>query len=152
MLSQNGPRVAGVTPRHPLHPSVLLAVAAGGAAGACARWLLGEWFPAGADSFPWTTFAINVVGSALLALLPAFAAVRRHPLLPPALGSGVLGGFTTHSAYSEESRSLLASGHAGTASAYLLGTLAACLVAVALADRLSSPADRAEFEVEEGDL
>jgi CrcB protein len=143
--------VAGVTDRHPLRASLLLAVAAGGAAGACARWLLGVWWPVD-DGFPWTTFAINVVGSVLLAVLPAVEAVRRHPLLPPALGAGVLGGFTTLSAYSEESRALLAAGHTGTAAAYLLGTLAACLAGVALADRLSSPAARAEFDAEEGDL
>jgi fluoride exporter len=39
-----------------------------------------------------------------------------------------------------------------TAAAYLVGTLAACLLAVALADRLSTLASRTEFEREEGDL
>jgi fluoride exporter len=141
-----------VTRPHPLRPTLLLAVAAGGAVGACARWLLGEWFPIGDGAFPWTTFAINVVGCALLALLPASALVRRHPVLPPALGTGVLGGFTTLSAYSEESRALLAAGHTSTASAYLLGTLATCLLAVALVDRVNDPADRADFEAEEEDL
>lgn len=139
-------------PRHPLRASLLLAVAVGGAVGACARWRLEGWFPTHDDTFPWTTFAINVAGSVLLALLPAVRAIRRHPVLPPALGTGVLGGFTTLSAYSEETRSLLDSGHTGTAAAYLLGTFASCLVGVALADLLSSPAAREEFDVEEGDL
>ena len=137
--------------RHPLRPVVLLAVAAGGAVGACLRWQLGSWFPVTGGTFPWTTFTINVSGSVQLALLPAVALVRRHPVLPPALGTGVLGGFTTMSAYSEETRALLASGHGGTASAYLLGTLAACLVGVAAADLLSSPSERAEFDDEDGD-
>ena len=141
-----------MTRPHPLRAALLLAVAVGGAVGATARLGLGTWFPTAPETFPWTTFAINVSGSVLLALLPAVAAVRRHPILPPALGTGVLGGFTTLSAYSEESRSLLASGHTGTAAAYLLGTLAACLVGVALADLLSEPAERLEFEEEEGDL
>jgi CrcB protein len=132
--------------------ALLPAVAAGGAAGACLRWLLGTGFPVADGGFPWTTFAINVTGSVLLALLPAVPAIRRHPLLPPALGTGLLGGFTTLSTYSEETRALLASGHTGTASAYLLGTLAACLVGVAVADLLSTPSARAEFDVEEGDL
>ena len=139
-------------PRHPLRAALLLAVAGGGAVGACLRWQLGSWFPAAADGFPWTTFTINLTGSVLLALLPAVGVIRRHPVLPPALGTGVLGGFTTLSAYSEETRSLLASGHTATASAYLLGTLAACLVGVAVADLLSTPSARAEFDVEEGDL
>lgn len=141
-----------MTATHPLRAAALVAVAVGGATGATARWLLSSWFPTDGSAFPWTTFAINVSGSVLLALLPALALVRRHPLLPPALGTGVLGGFTTLSAYSEETRSLLASGEAVTATAYLLGTLAACLVGVALADRLSTPTERGEFDVEEGDL
>lgn len=141
-----------MTASHPLRAAALVAVALGGATGAVARWLLDGWFPTEGSAFPWTTFAINVGGSVLLALLPATAPVRRHPLLPAALGTGVLGGFTTLSAYSEETRSLLAAGETVTAAAYLLGTLAACLVGVALADRLSTPSARAEVEAEDGDL
>ena len=66
-------------------------------------------------------------------LLPALAVVRRRALLALALGPGVLGGFTTLSAYAEQGRGLLADGRTALAAAYLLGTLAACLVAVALA-------------------
>ncbi len=57
-----------------------LAVAAGGAVGASLRYLLGEAVP-DHDGFPWTTFAINVVGSFLLAALPAVDRVRRSPAL-----------------------------------------------------------------------
>jgi CrcB protein len=63
----------------------------------------------------------------------------------------VLGGFTTLSTYSEQTRALAAEGHAVTAAAYAVGTLAACLVAVAVAEPFSRPADRALFEDEEGD-
>ena len=131
---------------------VLVAVAVGGAAGACLRWRLGGWFPSPAASFPWTTFGINLVGSVLLAALPAVAFVRRHPVLPPALGTGVLGGFTTLSTYSEETRSLLDGGHASLAAAYSLGTLGACLLAVGLVDLVTPGPARLEFEDEEGDL
>jgi CrcB protein len=112
------------------------AVAVGGALGALARWGLSEAFPNDADAFPWTVFAINVAGSFVLALLPALAVVRRRRLLAVGLGPGVLGGFTTLSAYSEEARALLDQGRAGTAALYLVGTLAACLVAVAVAERI----------------
>lgn len=118
-----------------MSPRLLAAVAAGGAAGALARWGLTEVFPADADAFPWVTFAINVVGSFALALLPALAVVRRSPTLAAALGPGVLGGFTTLSAYSEQARALLDAGRTGLAGLYLLGTLTACLAAVALASR-----------------
>jgi len=136
----------------PLHFSVLLAVALGGAAGALARFALGEAFPSAYDGFPWTTFAINVSGCFLLALLPAFTAVVDHPLVPPTLGTGVLGGFTTLSTYSEQTRHLLDIGRAGLAFTYLLGTLTACLLAVAVADHFSTATRRALFEQEEGDL
>lgn len=137
--------------RHPLHASVLLAVATGGAVGALLRHALTGAEPA-PGGFPWTTFTVNVVGTFALALLPASGWVRRHPLLPPLFGTGVLGGFTTLSAWSEQTRALVASGRVLTAGAYAVGTLAACLAAVALADRFSTPADRTEFDEEEGDL
>ena len=141
-----------MVPRHPLRPAVVGVVAIGAAAGALLRWGLEEAVPVEPGAFPLTTLGINVVGSLLLALLPASAYVRRHALLPPLLGSGVLGGFTTLSTMSEESRALLDGGHTGLAATYLLGTLGACLLAVALADRFSSRRDRQEFEDEEGDL
>jgi CrcB protein len=142
----------GAVKRHPLHVSLVLAVAAGGAVGAVVRYLLGEAFPGSADAFPWTTFAINVSGAFLLALLPAFGSVRRHQVLPPLLGTGVLGGYTTLSTYSEQTRHLLDVGRTGLALAYLGGTFAACLLGVAVADHFSTLAQRAEFEEEEGDL
>jgi CrcB protein len=142
--------------RHPLHGIVLLAVAVGGAVGATLRHavtLLGDAGPdAGAGGFPWTTLGINVAGAGLLALLPAAAWVRRRPLLPPLLGTGVLGGFTTLSAWSEETRALVVAGEVSAAGGYAVGTLAGCLAAVALADRFSSRTARAEFDEEEGDL
>jgi fluoride exporter len=130
---------------------VTAVVAVGGAAGALCRYLLSQAFTGPEGSFPWVVLAINVGGSGLLAGLPALARVRRNPLLPPLLGTGFLGGFTTMSTYSEHTRALLAGGHPVTATLYVLGTLAAALLAVSLVDRLSSPGERAELEVEEGD-
>jgi CrcB protein len=126
-------------------------VALGGAAGALLRWALTVAWPDPVDGFPWTIFAVNVVGAGVLALLPAFAVVRRRELLPPLLGTGVLGGFTTLSTYSEQTRELVAHGRPGLAASYVVGTLAACLLAVAGADRFSTAAARAEFDREEGD-
>ena len=133
----------------PPPPRLVAAVAIGGALGALARWGLGELAPDG-TGFPWTTFAINVSGSFLLAMLPAFFVVRRSPVLAAGLGTGVLGGYTTLSTYSEQTRALLAAGDAGLAAAYLLGTLGACLAAVALAHRFSRPLAQRAFEDEEG--
>jgi fluoride exporter len=134
----------------PPWPRLLLAASLGGALGALLRYLLGELAPDG-SGFPWTTFAINVVGSLLLALLPALAMVRQRLAVAVALGPGVLGGFTTLSAYAEQSRALVAEGETLLAAAYLLGTLFACLLAVNLASHWSSPAARDEFAAEGGD-
>lgn len=116
--------------------SALGAVAIGGAAGALLRYGLGTAFPDRTGAFPWTILAVNVVGCFLLALLPGLAAVRRRPLLTPLLGPGVLGGFTTLSTYAEQTRALVAEGHDLVAGSYVVGTLAACLLAVAAGTRL----------------
>jgi len=126
------------------------AVALGGAIGAVLRWALGEWFPDG-TGFPWTTFAINVGGSFLLAALPAVGAVLTHERWPLFLGTGVLGGFTTLSTYAEQSRRLVADGSPWLAFGYLAGTLVTCLLGVLLAQQLSSPAAQEQFEADEGD-
>lgn len=131
---------------------MLAVVAFGGAVGACLRYGLSLAFPDPTTGFPWTIFAINVAGCFLLALLPAFATVRRHPHLPPLLGTGVLGGFTTLSTYAEQARALVASDHVITATVYVVGTLAACLAAVLVAERFTTRASRAQFDQEEGDL
>lgn len=130
-------------------PSLVLAAGLGGLLGALLRWGLGELVPDGAG-FPWTTFAINVSGSFTLALLPALTVVRRHAALPVFLGTGVLGGYTTLSAYAEQGRELLADGDALLAAGYLGGTLLACVLGVLLAHRWSSEAAQLEFEIEEG--
>jgi len=113
--------------------------------GSLARYGLTEAFAIG-TGFPWIVFAINVAGSALLALLPALAVVRRSALLGVFLGTGVMGGFTTMSAASEQTVSLFERGHDLTAICYLGGTLVAALVAVAVVDHWSTAAERAEAE------
>jgi CrcB protein len=112
-------------------PRLLAAVAAGGAVGAVLRYAVGEAAPDG-SGFAWTTFAINVTGSTLLAGLLLLPLARRSPVWAAGLGPGLLGGFTTFSATSEQARALLADGRSGLAAAYVVGTLAACLVAVTL--------------------
>jgi CrcB protein len=128
----------------------ILLTAIGGAVGAVARYGLQEAFPSHGTTFPWTTFAINVVGSGLLALLGVVPAVRARPALPVLLGTGVLGGFTTMSAASVDSFRLLDAGAVGTGLAYAVGTLVAALLVVAVISRLD-PAGETELEAEEGD-
>lgn len=128
----------------PAQPTAALtgaAVALGGAAGGLLRWAAGEAVPDG-PGLPWTTLTTNVVGCALLALLPALLArvpERRAALLGPALGPGLLGGFTTFSAYAVQVRTLAADGRPALAAAAALLTVVTCLAAV-LAVRLAVPA------------
>lgn len=123
-----------------VHPVVLLA--AGGGAGANARYWLGRWVRdlPGAAAFPWGTFAINVTGSVLLGVVAA--AFLNHPdesrrnwyLL---LGTGFCGGFTTFSTFSLETLELMRDGRTGTAAAYALGSVAAGLLGVWLAMKVA---------------
>ena len=119
----------------PLRLGILL-TAAGGALGAVARYGLQQAWPSHGSAFPWSTFAINVVGAGLLALLGVVPAVRSRPALPVFLGTGVLGGFTTMSAASVDTFRLLDAGAVGTGVAYGLGTLVAALVLVAAVERI----------------
>ena len=102
------------------------AVSVGGVVGALARYGLTYAWPS-----LWTTFAINVAGCLLIGVLMVFVAGAHH-LVRPFLGVGVLGGFTTFSAYAEQSRALLAGGQSVRAFGYLAGTLVAAVVAVHL--------------------
>jgi len=129
----------------------IAATSVGGAVGAVARWSLTDLFPVAAGHFPWVTFAINVVGSALLAALPLLAVARSRPWLGLLLGTGVLGGFTTMSAASAETFVLLDRGATGLGLAYSVGTLCASLLAVLLVDQLTTEQRRRDFELAESD-
>jgi len=118
-----------------LRPGDVVVVAAGGAVGALAR--LGVESASPDSLFPWPTLAINVVGSLLLGLLPALSAVRRSQRVALALGPGVLGGFTTVSAWTGGVRDLADTGHVALGGLYLAVTLGAGLAAAAIGRRLS---------------
>lgn len=121
----------------PLHAVDLLLVAAGGAAGALLRHGIDVAAP---DTLlPWPTLAINVLGAFVLGVLPAFAVLGRSHRLALTLGPGLLGGFTTVSAWAGQVRDLAASGHAATAGLYLALTLGAGLGAAALGHRVAHP-------------
>jgi len=109
---------------------VLIAIAVGGAAGSLARWRIEQAWPVRAGGVPWATFAINVTGCALLGLLMVFV-LQRWPnarYLRPALGTGVLGGFTTFSTAMAESRALIVHGNGVVAAGYLVGSVVAGLL------------------------
>ncbi|MEU0314062.1 CrcB family protein [Nocardioides sp. NPDC006273] len=94
------------------HRDLLAPIAAGGALGSLARWGLTTVLPHGGQSWPWATFLANVSGCLLLGVLMAFVLGpwSQTRYLRPFLGVGVLGGYTTFSAYELEAYVL--DGHA----------------------------------------
>jgi len=125
----------GRVTHRPIRAVDVLLVAVGGAVGAVLRHLVDVAAP---DTlFPWPTLAINVVGAFVLGVLPVLAVVRRSPRVAATLGPGLLGGFTTVSAWAGQTRDLAAGGHVVVAGAYLALTLAAGLSAAALGQHLA---------------
>ncbi len=114
----------------PRRASVAAVVALGGGLGALARHA--ATLPQQDGALPWTVLAVNTLGCALIGVL--MVAVTEtwdaHPLLRPFLGIGVLGGFTTFSAYAADVHTLLGQGRPAVAALYLAGTVAAALAAV----------------------
>ena len=105
----------------------LLLVAVGGACGSVARWLLSGWVQRlnPVSGFPWGTIVVNGTGSLAIGLVLGLSLERA--LVPPNarlfLVTGVLGGFTTFSAFSWEALALLRNGQWPAAAGYVLGSL-----------------------------
>ena len=116
-----------------------LNVALGGAVGAVLRYQTGRWLtmlagPQAVAAFPWATLAVNVFGSLAMGLLAGWLARfgsggEQWRLL---IGVGLLGGFTTFSAFSLEMMLLIERGQAGTAITYALISVLAGLAALYL--------------------
>ena len=113
---------------------VLLQIALGGAIGASLRYLGVLAVARGAGSgFPWGTLAINVTGSFLTGFAAIALALRAGPGLAgfaPFLMTGVLGGFTTFSAFSLETFQLVERGRVLAAAGYVAGSVALGLAAL----------------------
>lgn len=102
-------------------------ISVGGALGAAARYGLTVAWPTPTGGFPWAIFVVNVSGCLLIGVLMA---LRPKPLARYFLGTGVLGGYTTFSAYALDFQQLVAAGRIGLALAYLGATVTAALIAV----------------------
>ena len=108
----------------------VIQVALGGAVGASLRYgaNLGIGRLLGA-AFPWHTLAVNVIGSALMGGLMVLLAHRGQQQLAPFLMTGILGGFTTFSAFSMDTISLAQRGETALAAGYVVASVLFSLAA-----------------------
>ena len=109
----------------------VLSVALGGAIGASLRFGVGAWtLRVFGPGFPVGTMVVNVLGSLVMGLV-AVAMVQRFPdtlgAYAPFVMTGILGGFTTFSAFSLETLMLAQEGQLDKAVAYAIGTVVVCL-------------------------
>jgi CrcB protein len=117
-------------------PQFILSVAAGGAIGSVARYLVGiasgKMF---GPNFPWGTLIINVTGSFLIGLFIGLFATKWD--LPQAMRIflivGICGGYTTFSTFSLDSFYLMERGEAVAAGAYMIGLVVLSLGALMIA-------------------
>ena len=113
-----------------MQPSLLIAVAAGGAVGAVGRYLMasavGHWMGHG---FPWGTLAVNVLGSIVMGILVEVMALvwSPSPEVRALLVVGVLGAFTTFSTFSLDVVVLIDRGELLPALAYIIASVVLCI-------------------------
>jgi CrcB protein len=116
----------------------LAAIFAGGFIGALARAALAQDLPTRPGQWPWATFAVNMLGAALLGYL----ITRLQERLPPSLyaraflGTGICGALTTFSTVMVELAKMLEGAHVGLAGAYAAATIAGGFAAIFLSTKL----------------
>jgi fluoride exporter len=122
----------------------VLLVAVGGAAGSVARYLVGtaalRWIGPG---WPWGTLTVNIVGGFLMGVVTGWLAFRstgQQETFRVLLATGVLGGFTTFSAFSLETALMIEKRAYGSALTYtalsVIFALAALFAGLSLARRM----------------
>jgi fluoride exporter len=108
-----------------------LAVALGSALGGVGRYGLSRLWPWVPGGWPTATMTVNLLGSFAIGLLSVGLSARAGGAETARLFwmTGVLGGFTTYSAFALETVTLAGAGEAMRAAAYVVVTVLVCLVA-----------------------
>lgn len=109
--------------------STISLVALGGAIGAACRFLVGVGVMrfTGPTDFPVAIIAVNVIGSFLMGAFVVAAAHKGLTHYSPFVMTGILGGFTTFSAFSLETVTLIERGQIAAAGAYIALSVALSL-------------------------
>lgn len=108
----------------------------GGALGSALRYGLALWitekYP---TTFPWGTFAVNVIGSFVIGLVMGLGEMEgsffASPVVRAFMVIGVLGGFTTFSSFSYQTFALMQGGHWGVAIGNVMASVFVCLLGTA---------------------
>ena len=111
----------------------LLLASLGGAIGAGLRYLVGNAaLRMFGPSFPWGTVIVNIVGSLAMGLLIGILAKRTGTPneIRIFLATGILGGFTTFSAFSLDAINLWERGNSTAAAGYVIGSVVLSLMAL----------------------
>ena len=111
--------------------ATLFQVALGGAIGAAGRYLTGlAALRLLGPGFPWATLTVNVVGSFVMGVLVVTLAHLGANRFAPLLMTGILGGFTTFSAFSLDALTLWERGETLTAALYVGASVSLSLAAI----------------------
>lgn len=110
----------------------ILLVMSGGAIGAGLRFGLSRALPYSGQGWPWSTFTANILGGLAMGILAAWILRGDNSAEPLRLfvGVGVLGGFTTFSAFSLEMARMIEQGQIGLAAVYALASVLLALGAL----------------------
>lgn len=116
-----------------------LAVALGGALGAMLRYSVSLFIPISLGSFPWATFIVNIVGSALIGLCYVLLVEKGVVNIQwrPFLMVGILGALTTFSTFALDTLLLWQQEQVGQAVLYAISSLIVCIAAAGFGMQLA---------------
>lgn len=121
-----------VPSRHRIEWTLVVTIGLAGAAGSLCRYAVATMVSSTATGFPWSTFWVNVVGSALIGLILVLL-LEKFPgarLARPLIVTGFLGGFTTFSTYVVDADLLVRTGDVATATLYIVASVVVGIAAV----------------------
>jgi CrcB protein len=115
--------------------NVLLAIAIGGGLGSLARhYLSTAIYALTGGTFPWVILTVNVIGGFAMGLIVELSALKLDlgPEWRAFFTTGILGGFTTFSAFSLDSALLIERGEWAAAGSYMVGSVVLSVAALFL--------------------
>jgi fluoride exporter len=116
-----------------MQPNLLLAIAVGGGLGSLARhYVSTSVYNVTGGTFPWGILSVNVLGGFVMGLVVEWSALKLSlsPEMRAFLTTGLLGGFTTFSAFSLDAALLIERGDWLNAGSYMVGSVVLSVAAL----------------------